>query len=690
MPETYITLEDAAKYEGIPYNTMIQRMQRNPKDYLTKPDSRESGKPCTLVAVSCLSKNARYVYKESQLVLGLDKLADGPFDTSSPPWYVEYDPIEYKNKYCGSYHSGVTARQIIEEYLAANETCNSRFKQEFLEQHGMSARTFDRNLSDYRTSSAWALYMERKNGANYDYFKVLALARKPKEKTAFRSYEIDLDGVPFDLRVVINKLWIETDKELAANRKTVAKLQRKLEKYCTVNGITDIPSVKTLYRYIDYINEYCNGRDVKYYMSNGELAYKQNRQVRARRNLKDLGVFQILVADAHTFDLWVEYTYPNGKKTAIRPVLTVWIDMKSRMIFGDIICEHPNADIIAQSFYKAIYTAEGTPERILLDNGKEYTAESLTGQPRKFRLEMSNEAAGVYKGMGVENVTRALPYMPHIKAEVERFFGTVANDFSKEFASYTGTLTGSKTEAKVKKNIKRMLERGELYTMEEFTVLWSEWLAEYHQREHGGLRDQGEEYVTPIDVFANCPSVARTVPPKEYAIQLAMHTKGVTVHQTGIRLMKMYYTAAELSNFKGEQVDIYWDADDVTRLYVYRQSHEFICMAYAQELLPLYPRVPQQALLDYWKMQKQQLTNVRASTAELLDLGEYIEAYDTFSKKVHGTLDLISRKNPRVVTLPQDKRFKELSAKNKSGKAKRNSYLVGEGQKVLDELAALG
>ncbi len=690
MAEAYLSLEDAARYEGLTYKGFTSRLQRNPNAFKTKWEPRESGRDKVLVAVSSLSKNARQVYKEAQLVYGLDNLAEKPLDTSAPPWYVEYDPVEYSRKYGDSYQKGITNRQIVEEYLAANEVGNPLFKKNFLESHGMSARTFDRNLSNYRTASAWALYMERLRGSNYDYYKVLALSRKPKAETAFRSYEVDLDGVAFDLKVVINRMWFETDRDLAPNRRTVAKLQRNLEKYCKANGITDIPSEKTLYRYIAHLNEHCNGRDVKYYLSNGELAYKQNRMVRARRNLKELGVMQILVADAHTFDCWVEYTYPNGKKTAIRPILVAWIDMKSRMVFGDVICEHPNANTVAQSFYKAIYTAEGVPERILLDNGKDFTAESLTGQPRKFRLEMTNEAAGVYKGMGVENVTRALPYMPHIKAEIERFFGTVEEDFGKDMPSYTGTLTGSRTEAKVKKDIQGMLERGELYTMEEFTALWSQWLEGYHCRQHQGLMDQKEFFHTPIEVFLNEPSVARPTPPKEYAVQLAMNTRDVVVHQTGIRLLGQNYTAAELSNHKGQRVDIYWDADDMTRIYVYSKEHAFICMAHEQALLSLYPRVPQQALLDYWKMQKQQLANVRQSAEELLSLGEYIEAYDTFSKKVHGTLNLIQKKRPKVIALPQDRRFAEYAKLNKASKKQPDSYLLGEGQKALDELRKLG
>ena len=45
MQETYITLEEAARFEGIRYNTLIQRMKRSPAQYKTRTEAREGGGP---------------------------------------------------------------------------------------------------------------------------------------------------------------------------------------------------------------------------------------------------------------------------------------------------------------------------------------------------------------------------------------------------------------------------------------------------------------------------------------------------------------------------------------------------------------------------------------------------------------------------------------------------------------------
>ena len=43
MPDVFITLEEAAAFEGVKYNTLIQRIKRNPTQYKTQTHAREGG-----------------------------------------------------------------------------------------------------------------------------------------------------------------------------------------------------------------------------------------------------------------------------------------------------------------------------------------------------------------------------------------------------------------------------------------------------------------------------------------------------------------------------------------------------------------------------------------------------------------------------------------------------------------------
>ena len=60
MAEVYVTLSEAAELEGVQYQTMARRTQRNKKNFVTKTEKSETGgRDVVLVAVSSLSKQAR-------------------------------------------------------------------------------------------------------------------------------------------------------------------------------------------------------------------------------------------------------------------------------------------------------------------------------------------------------------------------------------------------------------------------------------------------------------------------------------------------------------------------------------------------------------------------------------------------------------------------------------------------------
>ena len=59
MAEVYVTLSEAAELEGVQYQIMARRTQRNKKNFVTKTEKSETGgRDVVLVAVSSLSKQA--------------------------------------------------------------------------------------------------------------------------------------------------------------------------------------------------------------------------------------------------------------------------------------------------------------------------------------------------------------------------------------------------------------------------------------------------------------------------------------------------------------------------------------------------------------------------------------------------------------------------------------------------------
>jgi hypothetical protein len=491
---------------------------------------------------------------------------------------------------------------------------------------------------------------------------------------------------------VIENIWF--DKHFAGNLGTIEMLYEKFSEIATARRWDGYPSVKTVARYIKYLMEKPGAESARYLAANGSREWKNKMMLKARRETASLSVMEYVVGDEHTFDIWVQYTAPNGKIKAVRPKLVAWMDVKTRTIIGDVLCVDANSQTLKESLIKMIYSNPGGVPKILhIDNGKDYTSEPMIGQSRKNRkieFDFDAETIGFYQSIGIQEVGRSLPYQPWDKS-IERFFSTVCSKFSKWFESYTGTLTGSKTYAKRNKDIDKMLERGELLTMEEFFEAWTVWKdTKYHTREHRGLKENREKWLTPIELFENATRYTKAAPPREYAAMLLMKADIALVRNVGIQKFGVLYTDSELGKYIGQKVGVKWDIDDVTKLYVYDKEGRKICEAVSAEVLSYGQHCSQAALEKHMRAQKQQkreaeefLESVRMPYEARLEQGRQTDAV--------GKLDLTikAERDSKVVTLPNDKEFRAEVAAGKSTKKKTGAEDAFLGKKANDALSRL-
>ena len=90
MQDAYITLEEAAAFEGITYKGLTSRISRNPQQFKTKTQPREGGgKDQVMISVASLSAKGRKAWKAAQKVDGRDVIIDKRTDAA--PWYVGAD-----------------------------------------------------------------------------------------------------------------------------------------------------------------------------------------------------------------------------------------------------------------------------------------------------------------------------------------------------------------------------------------------------------------------------------------------------------------------------------------------------------------------------------------------------------------------------------------------------------------------
>lgn len=682
MPETYVTIEEAANFEGVSYDAMKKRLQRSTLSIKTKTEPQaDGGKDRVLVALSSLSPRARKAHKAAQKISGRDVIIEKR--TSETPWYLDVDLNWYIETHKRRYYEAVELSKRIQEFVAYSAGERTTFAGQFAAALGISQRTLYRFAESFLEASAWALQLEKEEGRSYDYFKVLALCRKPKESHTFPS-------LTPEQKAIIENIWF--DRHFAANLGTIEMLYWKFEEVAKERGWQGYPSIKTVARYIKYLMDERHGESARFLAANGTREWKNKRMLKGKRDTASLAVMEFVQGDEHTFDLWVQFTAPNGKIRPVRPKLVAWVDTRTRCILGDVVCVDANSQILKESFVKMIYSFPGgVPKHLHIDNGKDYTSETLTGQKRTERaMEFDSETKGFYRSIGIEEWSRSLPYEPWGKGQIERLFGTVCSRFSKWFDSYVGTLTGSKTYAKRQKDVDGMLERGELLTMEEFYDAWTKWKNEfYHRREHSALRQNREKYLTPIELFEHAENkYVKAPPPREYAAMLLMKADKALVRNQGITKFGKLYTDYELCHYIGRTVGIKWDADDVTRLYVFDENGRKICEAVSAELLMIAPKVPQALLEEHLKKQKRQLREDREKLEEWRTPFE-ARAVEGATPEVVGGLNLtIHAERPeKVIALPQDKEYRE--AKKPGSKSGNGDFISKKAESALEKLRAL-
>ena len=325
MAEVYVTLSEAAELEGVQYQTMARRTQRNKKNFVTKTEKSETGgRDVVLVAVSSLSKQARNAWKEREKLKSFtEEFPDKKEDEQKPevPWYVNTDVDWYIENYKERYYKAVELGNVVRKFLQYDEGDRTKYAEEFAQKYlGKGQRTLYRYTKAYLEASAWADKLEKEDGAGREFFKVLCLCRKPKETGCFPS-------IKPEVKQVIKNIWFNED--FARNQGTREMLYEKLTAIANINKWEKIPSYQTVTRYISYLMEDEGMRNAWFLASRGTREYKNKVMVKGSRDTKGLQVMQIVMGDEHTFDCWVSYKQPNGKVIAIKPHLAAWVDMRS-------------------------------------------------------------------------------------------------------------------------------------------------------------------------------------------------------------------------------------------------------------------------------------------------------------------------------------------------------------------------
>lgn len=343
MPDVFITLEEAAAFEGITYEAMKKRVQRSPKQHNVKSQAREGGgKDQVLISTSSLSAKARKAWRAAQKVEGSEVIIDKRAQ-EAVPWYVTADLNQYTEANKKRFYEAVELAARVQDFIDYDGPDRAGYAERYALGLGISPQSLYRYMKNVLEANAWALKLEKEDGKSRDYFRALALCRKPKETGTFPS-------LTDEQKAIIENIWF--DKRFAANLGTIEMLYERFELEAERREWEEYPSIKTVARYIKFLMGQRGAESARFLAANGTREWKNKRMMKGKRDATSLQVMEYVVGDEHTFDFWVQWTAPNGKIKAVRPKLVAWLDIGIQKIGQRFVDSVDHAD----------YTLNGVPQ----------------------------------------------------------------------------------------------------------------------------------------------------------------------------------------------------------------------------------------------------------------------------------------------------------------------------------------
>jgi putative transposase len=296
---------------------------------------------------------------------------------------------------------------------------------------------------------------------------------------------------------------------------------------------------------------------------------------------------QVWVGDHSQFNCVVRY-----QNEWVRPWMTVWEDLKSRMIVGWYLSVIPNQTTILLSMKRAIEKF-GPPESVKIDNGRDYDSELFTGVTKQTRQTRFSKGyldekklitgttkqtrkslskgyldekmlAGIYAMMDI-SVSFAIPYNAKAK-RIERLFATIDSQFTATFELYCGKDTKRKPEDLVEK-LKSPATIREGISLEKLESLFASYVDVYNSNSHSA-NDMQEQ--SPIEAFQS-RRIHRILTPGVADLLLRIWSRELTVGKNGVQFKGVFYGQynSELLIHQGRKVRLSYDPDDLRRAYIY-------------------------------------------------------------------------------------------------------------------------
>lgn len=391
---------------------------------------------------------------------------------------------------------------------------------------------------------------------------------------------------------------IAQQEYLKPERPSVTDVHRTVWAICDEARIPQ-PSVATLNRFLRTIP-----RPLVIAQRLGPKAYRAQAEPKIRRDYADLAVGEMWVGDHREMDVFVKGAVDaTGKRKVFRPWLTAWLDLRSRACVGWHVDLVPNSHTIALALRAGILRF-GLPQRLYMDNGKDYTAKFWGGKSLRSRaVAVDTDTRTVLAQLQIA-VSHAQPYTPWAKA-IESWFGHTFPVWERTLKGWCGRDNKERPE-----KLASEIAAGTVLTLDDFRAQLAERIERYHDTEHSALE------ATPRQQWQG---VEKKIPdPRALDVVLMKH-KPAKVYQDGIRVFGLRYWHDALIPLLGRTIEIRYDPANIGALVCFSERN-FVCEARQDQAFSM--RLTEQERTELVKRRKaarQILTDYRETQTIALD-----------------------------------------------------------------------
>lgn len=272
----------------------------------------------------------------------------------------------------------------------------------------------------------------------------------------------------------------------------------------------------------------------------------------------------------------------NGRWVVVELYLTVALDVHTRAVAGFLLtAKAPDAWTTSLVFWHAVRPKPdpgmpvwGLPGVLVPDHGPDF---------------MSHAVASAMKGLHV-HLDPCPPHYPNLKAEVERFFGTVKSEFVPTLPGAKDAIGSSRGAAERK--IDRFL------TVPHVRAEFTRWVAEvYHARRHSATGRRPAEY------WAETRRLSAPLDEGELAVLLLKDDEERTVGPKGVRFgtrngQPRYYTWPSQADWSGTRVRVRYNPEDEESIQLYDAATS-AWVAEAWDKTAPNPRFDAKAIADF-------------------------------------------------------------------------------------------